>query len=187
MAKELNKVEQKREIFAREYVIDRNATKAYKAAYGANVSDASAAAAASRLLKNVKTQAIIERLDAERMERLEITSDYVLEVVRDTVERCRALQPVTDKAGRPVILKTEKTADGTTINTFAVCAFEPAYVLKGAELLGKYKKLWSDRPELSLLFSNEMSVEELKQYAETGEIPPRLKNRIPQEGKSCTM
>lgn len=55
----------------------------------------------------------------ERAKRTEITADYVLEGIRDTVERCRA--------------------EGE--------AFNPAQALKGFELLGKHLKLFTDKLE----------------------------------------
>ena len=64
------------QLFAREYVIDLNGTKA---AIAAGYSEKTAEAAASRLLRNVKVQALIDKLTAERAKRLDITADRVLE------------------------------------------------------------------------------------------------------------
>lgn len=52
-------------LFAHEYFIDCNGTRAYKAVYGQNLSDNSAAVSASKLLRNPKVCAETERLFAE--------------------------------------------------------------------------------------------------------------------------
>ena len=49
----------KQKIFADEYLIDLNATRAYKVAYPSVKNDATAAAAAARLLRNVKVREYI--------------------------------------------------------------------------------------------------------------------------------
>ena len=50
---------EKQKIFADEYLIDLNATRAYKVAYPRVKNDEVAAAAAARLLRNVKVAAYI--------------------------------------------------------------------------------------------------------------------------------
>ena len=57
---------EKQKIFADEYLIDLNATRAYKVAYPRVKNDEVAAAAATRLLRNVKVAAYIsERMQME--------------------------------------------------------------------------------------------------------------------------
>jgi Terminase small subunit len=48
------------------------------------------------------------------------------------------------------------------------------------ELLGRWHKLklWSDRVEIGGIFKEEMTNEELLRYAETGELPERVKERL---------
>lgn len=69
------KVEQ-RLLFAREYIKDLNATQA---AIRAGYSEKSAKEQASRLLTNVNVKAEIERLKAERNQRLELSADRVIQ------------------------------------------------------------------------------------------------------------
>lgn len=64
--------------FCDEYLIDLNATRAYKVAYPNCKKDETANAAASRMLRNVKVQAYIEEKAKEREKRTEITQDRVL-------------------------------------------------------------------------------------------------------------
>ena len=76
---------------------------------------------------------------AARSERTGITADYVLETIRDTVERCRQAQPVLDRKGLPVYVHT---ANGELVPAYT---FDAQAVLKGAELLGKNLKLFTDK------------------------------------------
>lgn len=69
----------KQKIFADEYLIDLNATRAYKAAYPAVKKDDTAAAAGARMLRNVKVAAYIQELMGARARRTEITQDRVLQ------------------------------------------------------------------------------------------------------------
>jgi phage terminase small subunit len=66
----------KRELFAREYIVDLNATKA---AERAGYSAKSAYSQGHRLLKDGEVKAEIQRLMDQRGERLEITADKVLQ------------------------------------------------------------------------------------------------------------
>ncbi|HZK34564.1 MAG TPA: terminase small subunit [Bacillota bacterium] len=64
--------------FADEYLIDLNATRAYKAAYKSVTKDETAAQSGSRLLRNVNVRVYIDKKMAAREERTEITQDKVL-------------------------------------------------------------------------------------------------------------
>lgn len=75
----------------------------------------------SRLLRNAKVRAAIDSKLAEKAKRTELTADEVLNGIRDTIRRCEG-------------------PDGE---------FQPFAVLKGYELLGKHKKLWTDKVEVS--------------------------------------
>lgn len=69
----------------------------------------------------------------KRAERVEVTQDYVLRTIVDTIERCKQAEPVRGKDG-------EETGE---------YKFDSSAVLKGAELLGKHLKLFTDKTELS--------------------------------------
>ena len=128
----------KQEAFAREYLIDLNATQA---AIRAGYSPATAAAAASRLLTDVKIVDVIQSGMNARAERTEITADYVLQSIVSTMERCKQIEPVYDRKGDPVMVETP---DGDEARAFT---FNAAGVLKGAELLGKHLKLFTEKVE----------------------------------------
>ena len=86
--------------FADEYLIDLNATRAYKAAYPSVKRDETAAAAASRLLNNVKVHEYIKEHMQQRQERTQITQDEVVNALKELAfndavkdaDRIRALE-----------------------------------------------------------------------------------------------
>lgn len=85
--------------FADEYLIDLNATRAYKAAYPSVKRDETAAAAASRLLSYVNVQAYIREHMQQRQERVQITQDEVVNALKELAfnadkdaDRIRALE-----------------------------------------------------------------------------------------------
>ena len=64
--------------FCDEYLIDLNATRAYKVAYPRCKKDETANAASSRMLRNVKVQEYISERQQEIEQRTEITQDMVI-------------------------------------------------------------------------------------------------------------
>jgi phage terminase small subunit len=68
----------KQKIFADEYLIDLNATRAYKVAYPKVKNDETAAANSSRMLRNAKVEDYIQKRMKDREKRTEITQDMVL-------------------------------------------------------------------------------------------------------------
>jgi phage terminase small subunit len=72
------KLTDKQKRFVDEYLIDLNATRAYKAAYPSVKKDEVAASAAVRLLRNVKVQAYMKERQKKIQERTEVTQDRVI-------------------------------------------------------------------------------------------------------------
>lgn len=68
----------KQKIFADEYLIDLNATRAYKAAYPKVKKDETARTNSSRMLTNANVVAYVEKRMKDREKRTEITQDMVL-------------------------------------------------------------------------------------------------------------
>ena len=64
--------------FADEYLLDLNATRAYKAAYPSVRRDETAATAGGRLLRNVHVQNYVQERMKDRQTRTEISQDMVL-------------------------------------------------------------------------------------------------------------
>lgn len=69
----------KQKIFVDEYLVDLNATRAYKVAYSRVKNEETAAAAGARLLRNVKVVEYVQKRMDERAQRTEITQDRVLQ------------------------------------------------------------------------------------------------------------
>lgn len=68
----------KQQQFINEYLIDLNATRAYKAAYTSCKRDETARANSSRMLTNANVQAYIKTHQTEQQQRTQITQDMVL-------------------------------------------------------------------------------------------------------------
>jgi phage terminase small subunit len=128
------------ETFVQEYFLSKNQTTA---AEKAGYSKKTAASQGSRLLKNVKIAQRLEFLLEEQKERVQVDADYVIRTIVDTIERCRQARPVFDKDGDPVMVETPA---GDVAPAYA---FDSKGVLRGAELLGKYLKLFTERHEHS--------------------------------------
>ncbi len=77
--KKSKKLTAKQQKFIDEYLIDLNATRAYKTAYPKCKSDEAANAASSRLLRNVKVQEQITKEQQDIQERTKITQDKVVQ------------------------------------------------------------------------------------------------------------
>lgn len=130
----------KQERFVQEYLVDLNATQAaIRAGYSAKTANEQGA----RLLTNVSVRSAIQKAMDARSERTGITADYVLATIQETVERCKQARPVLDKKGKPVMVED---AEGGFAPAYV---FEPLAVLKGAELLGKHLKMFTDKVEHS--------------------------------------
>ena len=108
----------KQAAFVQEYIVDLNATKA---AIRAGYSEKTAAAIGHENLTKPNIAEAIEKAQADRFERVEVTQDYVLESIVEVME-CAKLK--------------------TTSN--------PAAVLKGAELLGKHLSMFTERHNVNL-------------------------------------
>jgi len=125
----------RQQLFVKEYLCDLNATQA---ATRAGYSAKTAGSQGERLLKNVDVAAAIQEAMDKRAKRVEITADYVLDTIRETIDRCRQAQPVYDKKGERVMVEDR---DGNMVPAFV---FDSNAVLKGCDLLGKNLSLWKD-------------------------------------------
>lgn len=116
----------KQKAFVREYLVDLNATQA---AIRAGYSKRTAHVIGHENLKKPEIAAAIEVAMDQRTKRTEITADYVLEGIKDTIERCRG--------------------EGE--------AFNPAQALKGFELLGKHLKMFTDKAEVAPVVGTDLA------------------------------
>src|SRR5438552_622234 len=66
--------------FSREYIVDHNGTRAYRAVYPKVKSDDVARAAAARLLARVSVQKIVAQLEAAAAERADVDINEVVRI-----------------------------------------------------------------------------------------------------------
>lgn len=136
---------EKQKIFADEYIIGLNATRAYKKAYPNVKKDEVASAAASRMLRNVNVKAYIdEQLEKLKSERV-ADQQEVLEFLT-SVMRGKKTEPllVLDGEGKQKVVDAIPPVQART---------------KAAELLGKRYRLFTDKQEVevqgTVVFANE--------------------------------
>ena len=128
----------KQKIFADEYLIDLNATRAYKVAYPNVKNDVTAAAAASRLLRNVKVQEYIAQRMAEKES----------ELIADQDEVHRYLTSVLRGKSRAQEIVVEGIGEGCSEARTMEKAPSEKERLKAAELLGKRYALFTDKVDM---------------------------------------
>ena len=128
---------EKQKRFCDEYLIDCNATRAYKAVYQNVKSDETAKSAASRLLTNVNVKKYID----DRMEELhnEKTAD-----AQEVIEYLTAVLRGESTAQEIVV---EGTGDGCSEARTMEKSPSEKERLKAAELLGKRYALFTDKVE----------------------------------------
>lgn len=130
----------KQQRFVEEYLTDLNATQAaVRAGYSAKTAEV----IGYENLRKPQVAASIKAAQSERAKRTEITADYVLSTILETVERCKQAAPVLDKTGKQVLVETE---DGELAPAYT---FDSKAVLRGCELLGKHLALFTDKHELT--------------------------------------
>lgn len=139
----MTKLNQKQELFIREYLVDLNATQAaIRAGYSRN-------GAQQTGWNNLKIPAIQKALTeycAPRLEKADINVDYVLDLIKTTTERCA--------------VKVEGEED----------KFYPLGVFKGTDQMGKYLKMFTTMNETKFtgdVDHDSMSHEELMAYRAT--------------------
>lgn len=126
------KLTDKQAAFVRQYLVDLNATQA---AIRAGYSERTANAQAGRLLANVGIREAIEKAQAKRAQRVEVTQDYVLSNLVEVVERTMQRAPVLDRKGEQV----------TDEEGRAVWTFDAKNANRALELLGKHLGIFTDK------------------------------------------
>lgn len=149
---------EKQKIFADEYLIDLNATRAYKVAYPNVKKDETAASAAARLLRNVNVQEYIDKRMKDREKRTEVTQDRVVQELASI-----AFAKVTDYVGirsngTTSIVVMKSTDDLTDDQVRAIAGIKEGTngieiklndKEKALELLGRHLGMFRDKIDVS--------------------------------------
>lgn len=154
----------KQKMFADEYLIDLNATRAYKVAYPKTKKDATAAQAGSRMLRNVKVVAYIDERMKEREKRTEITQDMVLKELAKL--GFFDIRKLFDDSGKPLDITGLDNETAACIAGLEVMdvyegdgedkefvgyikKYKLSDKLKALELIGRHLGMFKDKLELS--------------------------------------
>lgn len=132
-----NRSKSRQELFVQEYLVDLNGTEAAKRA---GYAPTGAAVQASRLLKKDKIRARIDELMRERSERTKIKADYVVESLREVVERCLQRTPVMKWDHTERRLKQATDEEGRS-----VWQFDSIGANRALELLGKHLDMFGSK------------------------------------------
>ena len=145
--------------FCDEYLIDLNATRAYKVAYPKCKEDETANAASSRMLRNVKVQEYISEKQKEIEKRTEVTQDMVIKElakiafldIRKLYTENGQLKNVadidSDTAGAISSLETLEEYEGYGDDREKIGDTQKVKLLdktKALELLGRHLGMFSD-------------------------------------------
>lgn len=136
----------KQEAFVREYLIDLNASAAYRRA---GYKTGNANVLGPRLLANAGIAAAIQEAMNARAARVQISADQVLQNIIDIGNRCMQRWPKMIGQGKERKQMTElvTTEDGEEVLAH-VFQFDSQGALKAQELLGKHLKLFTDKQEV---------------------------------------
>ncbi len=149
---------EKQKIFADEYLIDLNATRAYKVAYPKIKKDETARANSSRMLTNANVASYVEKRMKDREKRTEITQDMVLkELAKIGFADVTDFVSIEDKgAYKAVQVKTTDEMPGDKLGAIAGIK-EGANGIeiklndkgKALELIGRHLGMFKDKLEVS--------------------------------------
>ena len=170
----------KQKIFADEYLIDLNATRAYRVAYPSVKKDETAAQAGSRMLRNVKVAKYISDRMKERQERTEVTQDRVVQELAASAF-AKATDYVEIRGGRVVIKDTIQLEDNQIRAIAGIKEGANGIEIKlndkekALELLGRHLGMWNDKLDVKTPAIDD-SIKEMEAYFEqqkaSGSGPP---------------
>ena len=188
------KLTEKQKIFVNEYLVDLNATRAYKVAYPNVKKDDTAAVNGNRLLRNAKVKEYLNERMKEREKRTEITQDKVLEelaaiafsngskyakVIEETVydDNGEVLldsdgnivkQKVVDLVLTDELSETDKKAIASIKKGRNGIEISTCDKVRALELLGKHLGMFKEKVEVSGNINNpyeELTTEQLLKLA----------------------
>ena len=174
----------KQKLFADEYLIDLNATRAYRVAYPSVKKDETAAVNGSKLLRNTKVQEYISERMQDRQERTEVTQDMVVKELA-AIAFARATDYMEIRSNgvcSTVIIKSTDNLSDQQISAIAGIK-EGANGIevklndkeKALELLGRHLGMWNDKLDINTPAIDD-SITEMEAYFErrkrSGSGPP---------------
>ena len=133
----MEKLPDKQIIFANEYLVDLNATRAYKKAYPNVKKDSAARANASKLL----TKANVKKYIDEQLKKIEDES------IADATEVMKYLTAVMRNEITEEVVVVEGEGDGCSSARIVKKELSAKDRIKAAELLGKRYRLFVDKVE----------------------------------------
>ena len=171
---------EKQKRFCDEYLIDLNATRAYKVAYSNIKNDITARANASRMLTNANVANYISERMEERQKRTEVTQDRVVQELAAI-----AFSKVTDYAAvKDDMVKIKDTDELTENQIRAISGIKEGKFgielklndkEKALELLGRHLGMWNDKLDIKTPALDD-SMKEMEAYFEqrkaSGSGPP---------------
>ena len=149
---------EKQKIFADEYLIDLNATRAYRAVYPNCKKNSSADAAARKLLGNTRIQQYInerlEELQSKRVANVQEVMEHLTAVLRGEIrEETVVVEGIGDGCSEARIIEKQVAARDR---------------LKAAELLGKRYSLFTEKVEVSGLDDEKAKLDDILQQMRGG-------------------
>lgn len=151
------KLTEKQKIFVDEYLIDLNATRAYKVAYPNIKNDHSARTLASRLLTKVDIKAYIdeqlEKVSSRKIADVQEVMEYLTKVMRREMKES-VVVTLTKERSEYVDTGDGKPRKKTVKEEVPQIVEIPAKLSdanKAAELLGKRYSLFTDKAEVNVI------------------------------------
>ena len=160
----------KQKIFADEYLIDLNATRAYRAAYPSVKKDEVAAVNGSKLLRNTKVQEYISERMQERQQRTEVTQDMVIKELA-AIAFSRATDYAVVKGGIVYIKDTDSLTEDQIRAIAGIKEGANGIEVKlndkekALELLGRHLGMWNDKLDINAPALDD-SLKEMEDYFE---------------------
>ena len=160
----------KQKIFADEYLIDLNATRAYRVAYPNVKKDETAAVNGSKMLRNTKVAKYIQDRMEERQKRTEVTQDRVVEELA-AIAFSKATDYVEIRSnGVTGVVIIKPTSELSDVQVRAIAGIkEGANGIeiklndkeKALELIGRHLGMFKDKVEVSGLESEKTKLDDL--------------------------
>lgn len=180
------KLTKKQKLFCDEYLIDLNATRAYKAAGYSVKSDNAAAVEGHKLLRNPKIDTYLTYKMKEREKRTEITQDKVLKElakigfadIKDylSYRTAKTVVEYDKETGEPIIDYAEiidlidssevegRAIQEVSINSRGIFTFKLYDKQKALELIGRHLGMFNDKLELSGTVDISEKAKEIDEY-----------------------